>query len=119
MNVTVSRYSGSWASSQAWDTVSSIWMPWDPEETPNRGKALMVWRTVCCLTHGHHAESVAPILARNEAVFAQPDLGRFKRAQALREVRSQEGFLWTALYKLPKAVAADSPTLVDPAVYNP
>ena len=92
MNFTVSRHSGSWVYSQSWVTVSSILMPWDPEETPNRGKALMVWCTVCSLTHGHHAESEAPILARNEAVFAQPDLRRFKRTQALRDFRSQEGF---------------------------
>ena len=54
---------------------SRILMPWGPEGAPNRGHALIMWCTVCSLPHGNYSKSVAgPILARNEVVFAQPDL---------------------------------------------
>ena len=34
----------------------------------------MIWGAVGCLPLGYHSESIAPILVRNEVVFAQSDL---------------------------------------------
>ena len=68
-------------------------MPWGPEGAQNGGHALIMWCTVCSLPHGHHSESVAPILARNEAVFAKPDLRQFKQTQALRGRSCPDGLL--------------------------
>ena len=79
------RHSGSRYSSWVRVVGSSILIPWGPEGATNRGQALVMWCTVYSLPHGHHYESVAPILVRNEAVFAQPILRRFRRTQALRE----------------------------------
>ena len=78
------RHNGSWVSNQARAAGSRDLIPWGPEGAPNRGHALLMWCTVCRLPHGHHSESVAPILAKNEAVFAQTDLRRFRRTKALR-----------------------------------
>ena len=78
------RHNGSWVSNQARVAGSRVLIPRGPEGAPNKGHALIMWCTVCRLPHRHHSESVAPILARNKAVFAQPDLRRLRRTQALR-----------------------------------
>ena len=116
------RRTGSWYSSQArvqcgvqrLDALGS----WGGIEqgTSINDVAHRLWST----WHGHHSESVTPIIllvARNETVFAQPDLRHFRRTQIAGEVVAGGLVRWT-LYKFPQGVAADSP-LVGPSVLNP